>query len=172
MSDWIWQAIIIGGLIGFTIWQAIKSDNEAKSRRRGSELFKMMWGDDGAPLKSLDTQLAEMQDLSRRKASGEQIDFFTGGSGKTTHDPVVIHAPNSLVGIAAEYAWLKKRYGITGPNMTSPSGWRIACRIPSTDFTDYKGTLYPHPGKTLELFELVNTDGNTDKIHFDITSFF
>jgi len=96
MSDWIWTTIFLGGFIVFLIWQAIKHESELRSRRRGGELFKMMFGGDRKPAKSFDTQLAEMQALSRRKARGEQIDFFTGGSGKTGYDPVVIHAPNGV----------------------------------------------------------------------------
>jgi hypothetical protein len=100
------------------------------------------------------------------------------GSGKSGDDPVIINAPNSMVGIAAEYAWLEARYGTFPPSIfssrtdASTQGWKIVNREPSTDYTSYRGQFYSHPGRTMELFELRHEGGESVVVYFDITSFF
>jgi hypothetical protein len=55
--------------------------------------------------------------LFKRESEGNGISY-DGGSGDSIDDAIVIHAPNSVVGIMAEYAYIENQYGVKDQDWT------------------------------------------------------
>ena len=76
---------------------------------------------------------------------------YGGGDGTSCEQAVVVHEKNEMLGIQAEYAWLRARYpGFRrGPQSLSKCGNRPADKI-----------------------EIRTPDGRTLEVTFDISEFF
>jgi len=74
-----------------------------------------------------------------------------GGSGNSPDDPVIIQANNSLVGVGAEYQWLRDKY---------PGHIRIEQKLLS------------YNGKPMDVVTIKTKEGEIKDIYFDISSFF
>lgn len=82
--------------------------------------------------------------------------FFTGGPGDTTATAVVISgAPNSRVGIDAEYYYLGKKFGQRNVD------WRLK-----------RQSVLQEKGKVYDCMEMIMKDGSKKTVFFDITEFF
>jgi hypothetical protein len=81
---------------------------------------------------------------------------FKGGPGYTTSTAVVIlGAPNSRVGIDAEYYFLKKKFG-----------------KPKVDWNLKRQRVVREKGKVYDRMDIELKDGTKKTIFFDITEFF
>jgi hypothetical protein len=81
---------------------------------------------------------------------------YSGGDGTTEANAVVINAGTSMIGIPAEYAWLRNRFGERGK--------------------DWESQMHAHGsrdnGKVIEFHEIGLADGTMQKIYFEISSFY
>ena len=81
---------------------------------------------------------------------------YSGGDGMSESAAVVINAASSMVGIGAEYAWLRNRFGERGK--------------------DWESKMHAHGsrdnGKIIEFHEIRLSDGSTQTIYFEISSFY
>ena len=77
------------------------------------------------------------------------------GDGATPLSAVVIGATTSMVGVPAEYAWLKKRFGV------QEQDWTVDLRFLGRN----------ERGCTIETFRLRLKGGVKVDVHFDISSF-
>lgn len=77
------------------------------------------------------------------------------GDGRTPQTPIVIAASTSMVGVPAEYEWLKKHYGVMEQD------WRV----------DLRSLGRNDQGRTIETFRLRLKNGVRVDVHFDITGF-
>jgi hypothetical protein len=80
---------------------------------------------------------------------------YAGGSGQSKEDPVIILTDKTWKGIAAEYAWISKYFGQKG-----------------VDWTLLRQTLTHQGVKQLDIMQIELSNGTTENITFDITSFF
>lgn len=81
--------------------------------------------------------------------------LYTGGDGSSNNSAVVINAPNSLVGIPAEYAWIEKKYGKLDVD------WTISMRS------------HGQAGdKVFETFQINLAKGGSETVVFEISSFY
>ncbi len=79
-----------------------------------------------------------------------------GGAGDTAETAVVIAgAPDSRAGIAAEYAWMEKKFGRR--NMD----WKLK-----------RQSVMPQKGKVFDRMEIELNDGTPKTVFFDISEFF
>jgi len=81
---------------------------------------------------------------------------YSGGNGLNRNNPIIITASTSLMGIPAEYAYLKKQFGEEGKD------WEMTLKI----------LLKSEQGRQVESFALKLANGSEVNIFFDITSFF
>ena len=75
--------------------------------------------------------------------------------GLSLQAPAVISATTPSIGVPAEYAWLKQRFGTMGQD------WKVDLRSLSRDAQ----------GRTIETFRLQLQGGAKIDVHFDISSF-
>ena len=75
--------------------------------------------------------------------------------GMSPQTPVVIGATTIMAGVPAEYAWLKRRFGVMEVDWT----------------VDVRSLGRNDKGHTIETFRLRLKDGVQVDIHFDITAF-
>ena len=75
--------------------------------------------------------------------------------GLTAPTAVVIDATTSMAGVPAEYAWLKKRFGV------QERDWSV----------DLRSLGRNEQGRTIETFRLKLRGGAKIDVHFDITGF-
>jgi hypothetical protein len=81
---------------------------------------------------------------------------FKGGPGDTPETAVLISgAPNSIAGIAAEYAYLRKKFGRE-----------------NVDWNLYRQSVLEQDGKFYDRLELDLKDGSRKTVFFDISEFF
>ena len=81
---------------------------------------------------------------------------FKGGPGDTTETAVVISgAPNSMVGIDAEYYFLAKQFGRQNVD------WRLK-----------RQSVLNQKGKVFDRMDLEMKDGSKKTVFFDISEFF
>jgi hypothetical protein len=81
---------------------------------------------------------------------------FTGGSGESMEKAVIIQgAPNSQIGVGAEYYYLEKRFG------ERQVDWKLI-----------RQSLRGKGGKYYDLMQIELKDGTKKDIYFDITDFF
>ncbi|MDQ6881540.1 MAG: hypothetical protein M3150_05545 [Pseudomonadota bacterium] len=77
------------------------------------------------------------------------------GDGRTPQTPIVIDAASSMTGVPAEYAWLKRKFGVMEVD------WTVDLRSLGRD---------AH-GRTIETFRLRTRGGAKTDVHFDISGF-
>ena len=81
---------------------------------------------------------------------------FKGGSGETPESAVVIlGAPNSIAGIAAEYSYLKKKFGRE-----------------NDDWLLIRQSVLNQKDKVYDRMDLDLKDGSKKSVFFDISEFF
>lgn len=162
-------AIVILGIVA-TVWSRIQQERQAKIRKEGREIAALM-GFSPKPHKSKEQRDKEQAAFLRDVSSGK-VRVIDGGSGTSAEDSVIVNAPNSMLGIDAEYQWLKIHYGISNSTVEAASGWRIVDRrIETGDFL-LSDSSRPLTGRTFECFELKHKNGSSKQVWFDITSFF
>ena len=83
-------------------------------------------------------------DSNKRRRSGESIE-----------DAIIIHAPNSRIGVAKEYEWVRKHFG--QPNVDWILGFQ---------------QLLDEGDRFYDLLHIRLADGTEKDIYFDITDFF
>ena len=88
-------------------------------------------------------------------AGGDAQPAAGSGDGATPLSAVVIGATTSMVGVPAEYAWLKKRFGV------QEQDWTV----------DLRSLGRNERGRTIETFRLRLKGGAKVDVHFDISSF-
>lgn len=81
---------------------------------------------------------------------------YSGGSGTSKEDAIVITAEPPFLGVTAEYDYIESKYGQNGVDYTLESQFLL---------NDPNGTHY-------DLFIIKLKDGATVDLYFDITSFF
>ena len=92
--------------------------------------------------------------LFRRKTKNNNISF-EGGQGDCQENAVVIHAPNSIMGIMAEYKFIENQYGVRNVD------WKLFIQ-----------SLITGNGKNYDLLTIEIKDGTRKSFYFDITDFF
>jgi hypothetical protein len=81
---------------------------------------------------------------------------FSGGSGSTMEDAVVITVPSSFMGVPAEYAYVQQQ-----------------CGQKDQDWTMEEQALLEGPGgKHYDLLTVKLKDGTVREFYFDISSFY
>ena len=102
------------------------------------------------PVKSPDS-LSNNSPNNSRNAAFRGI-TYKGGDGSSIEKAVIIlGAPNSIVGVSAESAWIRKNH----------PGWRKK-----------RQSLMGNKDKNYDCIEYTTPDGKTKTIYFDITDFF
>ncbi len=81
---------------------------------------------------------------------------YSGGDGLSKTNPIIITASTSLMGIPAEYGYLKKQFGDEGAD------WEMTLKL----------LLKSDQGRQIESFVLKLANGSEVTVFFDITSFF
>ncbi len=90
------------------------------------------------------------------RAADQSKITFKGGSGATPESAVVIlGAPNSFAGIAAEYSYLKKTFGQE-----------------NVDWNLVRQSILQQQGKVYDRMDLDLKDGSRKTVFFDIGEFF
>ena len=92
--------------------------------------------------------------LFRRKTKNNILSF-EGGRGDSQENAVVIHAPNSIIGIMAEYKFIENQYGVRNVD------WKLFIQ-----------SLITGNGKNYDLLTIELKDGTKKSFYFDITDFF
>ena len=85
------------------------------------------------------TSLPKLKDVS-----------FSGGDGSSVEKAVVIKAPNSFVGIRAEYSWIRKNH----------PDWQLE-----------RQSVLNAGGKIYDRMDFQTLDGRRVTLYFDITDF-
>jgi hypothetical protein len=83
-------------------------------------------------------------------ATGKPI-RFSGGDGSSFATAIIVHAPNNVSGVRAEYDYIKARY----------PGYRFISQA-----------LENRGGKVYDLMTFVSADGKKRVLYFEITRFF
>jgi hypothetical protein len=83
-------------------------------------------------------------------------DLQADGEGLSPDRPVPIFAATSVVGVPAEYDYLRRRFGEMG------TAWTV----------DMRSRFVNDRGRTVETFHLLLKDGSKVDVHFDVTSFY
>jgi len=92
--------------------------------------------------------------LFSRKAKNDILSF-EGGHGDSQENAVVIHAPNSIIGMMAEYKYLENQYGVRDAD------WKL-----------FMQSLITGNGKSYDLLTIEMKDGTRKSFYFDITDFY
>ena len=106
--------------------------------------------------------MAHRKTLMTATSDTEHIDFSTisglriEGDGQDMQRPFVLRATTSLVGVPAEFAQLKERFGVMGKDWT----------------VDLMSLAVNAHGRTVETFRLTLSNGQKVDFHFDVTTFF
>jgi hypothetical protein len=87
-------------------------------------------------------------DISQPKLKGVS---FAGGNGSSIEKAVIIKAPNSFIGIRAEYDWIRKNH----------PDWNLE-----------KQSALKASGKIYDKMDFQTPDGRSVTLFFDITDFF
>ncbi len=82
---------------------------------------------------------------------------YSGGTGGSVDDAVVINATSSLIGVPAEYQYVAKLCGRQNVD------WKLG--------KQYLLDNQPN-GRAMDLIEIELKDGSVRQFYFDITSFF
>ena len=82
---------------------------------------------------------------------------YGGGSGETKEDAVIINAPNTSLGVAAEYRYLSRKYGQKDVDWTLV--WQALLEDKEND-------------RHYDLLRVKLTSGEVKELHFDITAFY
>ncbi|MDP3182922.1 MAG: hypothetical protein Q8M54_08925 [Desulfobaccales bacterium] len=115
----------------------------------------LLWTLGNAPLTSIPAGGEAMAQPSGASTPKPKI-IFSGGPGDSFETAVIIKgAPNSQVGIAAEYYYLEKKFG-----------------QPKADWKLLRQKLLHKDGKHYDLMQIQLKDGAKKDIYFDITEFF
>jgi hypothetical protein len=77
------------------------------------------------------------------------------GDGRTPETPIMVDATTSMAGVPAEYAWLKRRFGVMEQDWT----------------VDLRSLGRNTRGRTIETFRVRLKGGSKIDVHFDITGF-
>lgn len=85
-----------------------------------------------------------------RSASNNKVSIY-GGDGSSFEKAVIIKAPNTIVGVSAEYQWIRDNL----------PGWKV---IGQALLNDKK--------KMYDRMECISSNGEKKFIYFEITSFF
>ena len=80
---------------------------------------------------------------------------FEGGPGDCKENAVVIHAPNHLLGIMAEYQYVGNQCGVRNRD------WKLCMQ-----------SLVSGNGKAYDVLDIEMKDGTRRSFYFDITAFF
>ncbi len=91
-------------------------------------------------------------DRFRRKAS-----LFSGGSGESMADAVVINADDHFRGVGAEYEYLSRRYGRRNVD------WSLVSQALTKE---------TESGRRYDILTIRLKSGEAREIYFDITQFF
>jgi len=92
--------------------------------------------------------------LIRRKPKNDLISF-EGGPGDCKENAVVVHAPNCIAGIMAEYKYIEDQCGVQNQD------WNLIVQFKlSGDGRDY------------DMMTIETKDGTRKSFYFDITDFF
>jgi len=82
---------------------------------------------------------------------------YGGGSGETKEDAIIINAPNTPLGVAAEYRYLSHRYGQKDVDWTLV--WQALLEDKEND-------------QHYDLLRVKLKSGEVKELHFDITAFY
>ena len=96
----------------------------------------------------------ELLNLFKRKSEGNGISLG-GGTGTSIDDAIVIHAPNSVMGIMAEYTYIENQ-----------------CGVKDQDWTLGMQSQLSKNGKDYDMLSVELSDGTEKSFYFDITEFF
>ena len=92
--------------------------------------------------------------LIRRKPKNGQISF-EGGPGDRMENAVVIHAPNCIAGIMAEYKFIEDRCGVQNQD------WKLIGQFKLSE-----------DGRDFDMITIETKDCIRKSFYFDITDFF
>lgn len=92
--------------------------------------------------------------LFRSKPKKDFISF-EGGPGDCKKNAVVIHAPNHILGVIAEYQYVGNQCGVRNRD------WKLSMQ-----------SLISGNGKNYDVLDIEMKDGTRRSFYFDITSFF
>ncbi|MEJ2727369.1 MAG: hypothetical protein P8185_02470 [Deltaproteobacteria bacterium] len=92
--------------------------------------------------------------LFKRKTKNDSISL-ENGQGDCKKNAIVIHVPNSITGIMAEYKYLEDQYGVQDVD------WKLCMQ-----------SLVTGNGKSYDLLTIEIKDGTRKSFYFDITDFF
>ena len=85
----------------------------------------------------------------------KNIISIKGGPGDSQKNALVIHAPDNIAGIMAEYEYLENRYGVRDVD------WKL-----------FMQSLITGNRKSYDLLTIELKDGSRKSFYFDITGFF
>ncbi|MEK6805578.1 MAG: hypothetical protein AABY95_02885 [Pseudomonadota bacterium] len=94
--------------------------------------------------------------------TGDERVTFTELLRSADYDVVKVHAHNHILGVGAEYKWIKRRY---------PKSERREQRLTTLDILSGKGK-YKANQVHFDVVTIALPDGREKKIYFDISSFF
>lgn len=80
---------------------------------------------------------------------------FEGGPGDRKENAVVIHAPNNMLGVMAEYQYVGSRCGVRNRD------WKLCMQ-----------SLVSGNGKKYDVLDIEMKDGTRRTFYFDISDFF
>ena len=90
-----------------------------------------------------------------KKKPSSHLQFYSGGSGSSLTDAVIINASSSVVGIAMEHSWLAGKFGKENDD------WSLGVRMTTSE-----------NGRHFDVFRITLKTGVQISIYFDITQFF
>lgn len=96
-----------------------------------------------------------MIDLIDNNSSVPVSSIFTGGDGATEQTAVIINASSSMVGVPAEYEFIKSKYGAR-----------------RHDRELVKQELYLNNSKIYDIISIQTANGSSVQIFFNITKFY
>ena len=82
--------------------------------------------------------------------------LYSGGSGETMEDAIVINARNTPAGVAAEYRYVSDRYG------RLDADWTLVLQA----------LQMPEDGRVYDVLRARLKNGEVKEFYFDITSFY
>ena len=82
--------------------------------------------------------------------------LYSGGSGETMEDAVIINARNTPSGVAAEYRYVSDRYGRQDADWTP----------------ELQALQKPEDGRVYDMLRVRLKNGEVKEFYFDISSFY